>query len=230
MRYLLLPILFVYCTAVFADLPPWILDPTEEGAKEKPKKVRRQIKPLPALEQEPPKEEPEEPVPQSGPRGFQTTTDLSLLAITPFIKKDLFENLFEAAGVELLFSFPMMILGKWVHLHIEGGLQTQFTTVVLTQPSVRYNHSYFSVPVHAKLIFPLGTYQILGEAIAGIRLHLLEYDSRSTTDGGLFLTRDLFGGLDPDIGFGVTYKLSDSWKIRILATYLRLGAGITLVL
>lgn len=159
------------------------------------------------------------------PSSFESTS-FSALVGTPLIREDLYEKRFAALGNFYLFSFPLLKLEKNLFLHFETGPSFSFAKLEFQNPPLKYAHIYLLVPAHLRLIYSL-TRTFHFETFAGVMLRPIEYDSRSTTDGGTHSVKDS-RFLSPEGGIGFDYNFSPPLKVRFLVGYLFLSGGMEL--
>ena len=159
------------------------------------------------------------------PSSFESTS-FSILLGTPLIREDFYEKRFAALGNLYLFSLPLVTLKPDFFLHFETGPAFSFARLTFENPPLRYSHIYLLIPAHFRLIYSL-TKQFHLEAFAGAMLRPIEYDSRTTTDGGTHAVKDS-RFFSPDGGLGLDYNISTPLKIRFLVGYLFLSGGMEL--
>ena len=156
------------------------------------------------------------------------SVSFSLLTGTPLIYESFYETRFGSFGDFFLFSIPLLALDKNTFLHLETGPGFTFARLTFENPPQKYTHLYLVAPIRFRFIYSLSRNFHL-EAFAGVMLRPIEYDSRSTSDGG---TRRVKGAafLSGDGGMGIDYNLTSPLKVRLLVGYLFLSAGLELTL
>ncbi|MSP18523.1 MAG: hypothetical protein EXR74_03015 [Bdellovibrionales bacterium] len=164
------------------------------------------------------------------PLRFNTFNSISfsLLIGTPLIYESFYETRFGSFGDFFLFSIPLLTLNKNTFFHLETGPGFTFTRLTFENPPQKYTHLYLVAPIRFRFIYSLSR-NFHFEAFAGVVLRPIEYDSRSTSDGG---TRRVKGAafLSGDGGMGIDYYLTSPLKVRLLVGYLFLSAGLELTL
>jgi len=154
------------------------------------------------------------------------SVSFSVLMGTPLLGETFSDKRFASFGDFFLFSIPLFKLNKNLFVHLETGPGFTFARLIFDSPPQKYSHLYLVAPVRIRVIRSFSK-SFHMEAFAGIMLRPIEYDSRSTTDGGTrgVKGKDLISG---DAGFGLDYNISPPLKIRILAGYLFLAGGLEL--
>ncbi len=214
----ILPLVFpFFVLKAHAENNPKLLKPKSQSV---PKPLERPNQPLktktllPAKVQQPVR-----------PSGFESVS-YSILVGTPLIHESFYEKRFAALSNLHLFSIPIYRIAPELFLHFETGPGFSFARLTFENPPLQYSHIFILVPAHFRLIYTVReTFHL--EVFAGAMLRPIEYDSRTTTDGG---TRWLKGSslFQGDVGLGLNYNLNPAIKLRMQLGYQFLAGGLEL--
>jgi hypothetical protein len=214
--------------AVWAEDPPKMLSPKSLAPKTSPTQLNPSTQPSvtrPTYKQNPPNEENFSNFESYATSSFDSVS-FSVLMGTPLMGETFSDKRFASFGDFFLFSIPLLKPSKNLFIHLETGPGFTFARLTFDAPPQKYSHLYLVAPVRFRFIRSFSkNFHI--EAFAGIMLRPIEYDSRTTTDGG---THWIKGKelISADAGLGLDYNISPPLKIRILAGYLFLAGGLEL--
>jgi hypothetical protein len=153
---------------------------------------------------------------------------LGLLAGTVLGNENLYDKRFSTIVMGPTLSIPIMELSNAVALHAETGIRLSLSRLTVSQPAVSFTHFYFFAPILGRVLFQ-ATPDLEIEGIAGIFLRPWQYDSRSTSDGG-WQSVEGVSVVEPEIGAGFLYRLSNSTRIQLRASYQFVLAGVEFLL
>lgn len=214
-----LVVLACFCSLNLAQTPPRVLTPKSKASPQtpvspaQPKSARKNYL------------QPAKVSDHIQTSSFESTSFSALIG-TPLIYESFYEKRFAALGNFFLFSIPLYTVSPNFFFHVETGPSFSFARLTFENPPLQYSHIYLLIPAHFRVIYSVSRNFHL-EGFAGVMLRPIEYDSRTTSDGGTHRVKDS-RFLSPDGGLGLDYNISQPIKIRFLVGYLFLSGGMEL--
>lgn len=151
-------------------------------------------------------------------------TQFSLSLVTPLVIQNLYDARFSTWGTQFFFSIPIS-LNESNDFRIKLGVGSNFSALSLTTPPINFLHIFINFPVQLHCFFhPSSNFSI--SIFGGLESKLLEFDSRTTVDGGFRLVDNFFGNLNPDLGTNLELKIGQNTSLIGIISLLYLGGAI----
>lgn len=178
------------------------------GAEKQPQKWIQGV----PLDPEPSEED------ETDPQNAGSPLTVALLTTTPLLNVNSYEQIFSTFLPQLLVGFPASSLS------IETGVRASVSRLNFGTAGSDFTHFFFDVPLRfltTIIITPKANVSL----VLGFIIRALEYDTRSTTDGGWGRTNSS-ANLLGEFGLSFRFKIGTVSGFRVDVTTAQMGAGL----